>query len=92
MKTTSKLIKTYRYVNDLGTEGLEAAIGRVLEHVQEATGRLPSIIIVPRIKVTEAQQVIDKVVKRFAKAGLTVEITIRPVGGCLVGEVWWEEE
>jgi NAD/NADP transhydrogenase beta subunit len=92
MNTNSKLIKTYRYVNDLGTEGLEAAIGRVLEHVQEATGHLPSIIIVPRIKVTETQRVIDKVVRRFAKAGITVEITVKPVGGCLVGEVWWEEE
>jgi NAD/NADP transhydrogenase beta subunit len=92
MKTTSKLIKTYRYASDPAVKNVEAAIARLLEHIQEATGHLPSVIIVPTIEAAEAQRIVDKVIKRFAKAGITVEIAVKSVGGCLVGEVWWEEE
>jgi predicted double-glycine peptidase len=92
MKTTSKTIKTYRYVGDPAVKNIEAAIARLLEHMQDATGHLPSVIIVPTIEEDEARRVVDQVVKRYAKAGITVEITVKPVGGCLVGEIWWEEE
>jgi NAD/NADP transhydrogenase beta subunit len=92
MNTTTKIIKTYRYANDPAIKNIEAAIARLLEHMQVATGHLPSVIIVPTIEVAEGQRVIGQVIKRFAKAGITVEITVKPVGGCLIGEVWWEEE
>jgi NAD/NADP transhydrogenase beta subunit len=92
MNTNSKLIKTYRYASDPAVKNVEAAIARLLEHIQEATGHLPSVIIVPTVEVAEAQRVIDQVVKRYAKAGITVEITVEPIGGCLVSEIWWEEE
>lgn len=89
--TTTKTIKTYRYANDPAVKNIEGAIAHLLQQMQEATGHLPSVIIVPTIEEDEAWRVIDQVTRRFAKAGITVEITVKPVGGCLVGEVWWED-
>jgi len=82
---------TYRYIEQ-GVSNLSDAIGNLLTHVQDATGRLPAVLIVPKSQQSEAQRVIDMVGRAYAKGGKSVDIQVLPVGGCLVGEVWWQED